>query len=129
MKRSVLKWGVILIVGASAAVLLSAAKIAMTDIETAFKRDLEKLTQTAIKKVQELIDGTIYGFKVFLDKTDDGIKEIVYFYSKKDSRDWEETTISRLISEHTVPSRLLEQMKPGKKLDITDELGIQFENM
>ena len=57
----------------------------------------------------------------------EGVKEISRHYSKV-GQQWEETTVTRVVSESEVPSEILERARANEELDITDELEMQLES-
>lgn len=105
--------------------LLAGAVIAGTGIIAAFWNDIVKFLNKAIEKVKQLVEGTVYGAKVFLQKLSDGIKEISRHYSKVGTV-WQETTITRTVSESEVPEEIRNRAKYNQELDITDELEMQL---
>ena len=107
--------------------LLGAAIIAGVGIVAAFWNDLVKFLKKAIQKVRQLVEGIVYGCKVFVRKIREGIKEISRHYSKVDQH-WEETTVTKTISESEVPPEILERARASEELDITDELEMQLES-
>ena len=107
--------------------LLGAVIIAGVGVVAAFWNDLVKFLKKAIQKVSQIIEGIVYGCKVFVRKIHEGIKEISRHYSKVDQH-WEETTVTKTISESEVPPEILEQARASEELDITDELEMQLES-
>lgn len=100
---------------------------ALIGIVASFWKDLVSFLRQAVEKVRQLVSGVVYGCKVFIKKIYEGIKEISRHYSKVDQH-WEETTITRVVSESEVPSDILEKAKACEELDITDELEMQLES-
>lgn len=107
--------------------LWGAAIIAGVGIIAAFWNDLVDFLKKAVKKVQQIVEGIIYGCKVFVKKVREGVKEISRHYSKVDQH-WEETTITKVISESEVPPEILKRANASMELDITDELEMQLES-
>ncbi len=105
--------------------LWGAAVIAGVGIVAAFWNDIVSFLKKATKKVSELVSGVVYGCKVFLQKVKEGAKEISRHYSKVDQH-WEETTVTRVVSESEVPREILERADAYRELDITDELEMQL---
>ncbi len=60
-----------------------------------------------------------------MQKVKEGAKEISRHYSKVDQH-WEETTVTRVVSESEVPREILERADAYRELDITDELEMQL---
>ena len=98
---------------------------ALIGVVAAFWKDLVSFLKKAVEKVQQIVAGTVYGFKVFVKKIHEGVKEISRHYSRVDQH-WEETTITRIVSESEVPSEILERARANEELDITDELEMQL---
>ena len=105
--------------------LAGAAIIAGVGIVAAFWNDLLNFLKKAIQKVRKIVDGIVYGCKVFIKKMREGVKEISRHYSKVDQH-WEETTITKVISESEVPPEILERARTNRELDITEELEMQL---
>ena len=99
---------------------------ALVGIVAAFWRDLVNFLQKAVRKVQQLVAGIVYGCRVFIRKLREGVKEISRHYSKVDNH-WEETTVTRVVSESEVPAEILERAKAQGEIDITDEAAMQLE--
>lgn len=100
---------------------------AVVGIVAAFWKDLVNFLRKAVQKVQQVISGIVYGCRVFVKKIHEGVKEISRHYSKVDQH-WEETTVTRVVSESEVPSEILERARANEELDITDELEMQLES-
>lgn len=108
----------------AAGALIGAAAVG---ILATFWKDFINFVNKALEKVQQLVAGTVYGFKVFVEKMKEGVKEISRHYSKVDQH-WEETTVTRTISESEVPPEILARANVGIELDITDEMEMQLTN-
>lgn len=100
---------------------------AVVGIVAAFWKDLVNFLRKAVQKVQQIISGIVYGCRVFVKKIHEGVKEISRHYSRVDQH-WEETTVTRVVSESEVPSEILERARANEELDITDELEMQLES-
>ena len=109
------------------ALLLTVGVIAGIGIVATFWNDMVDFLKSAIEKVKNLISGVVYGFKVFIKKLAEGVKEISRHYSKVEQH-WEETTITRTISENYVPPEILKRAESSNEVDITDELEMQLES-
>ncbi len=107
--------------------LWGAAVIAGVGIVAAFWNDIVNFLKKAAQKVRQIVEGVVYGFTVFVKKMYEGVKEISRHYSKVEQH-WEETTITRVISESEVPPEILERANSYEELDITDELEMQLES-
>lgn len=82
--------------------------------------------QRAAKAVKNAISGVVYGCTVFVRKLREGLKEISKHYSKKGTK-WEETTVTRQISESEVPEEIRNRASYSQDTDITDECNEQME--
>ena len=100
---------------------------AIVGIVAAFWKDLVEFLRKAVQKVQQIITGIVYGCRVFIKKLREGVKEISRHYSKVDQH-WEETTVTRVVSESDVPPEILERARASEELDITNELELQLES-
>lgn len=77
-----------------------------------------------IKKVQEIIDGVVYGVKVFAKKLKEAFKEISRHYSQNKQGQWTETTVSREISASEVPAEIRNKAPLNREKDLTQELEL-----
>jgi len=107
--------------------LWGAAIIAGVGIVATFWNELVSFLKKAVQKVREMVAGVLYGFKVFVKKLREGVKEISRHYSKVDQH-WEETTVTKTIPESEVPPEILERAQANVELDITDELEMELTN-
>lgn len=107
--------------------LWGAAIIAGVGIVAAFWNDLVTFLKKAVQKVQQVVAGIVYGARVFIQKMREGIKEISRHYSKVEGH-WQETTVTRTVSESEVPKEILQRANHSNELDITDELEMQLKN-
>lgn len=104
-----------------------AAIIAGVGIVAAFWNDLVNFLKKAISKVRQVVEGIVYGCKVFVKKLREGVKEISRHYSKVDQH-WEETTITKTVPESEVPPEILARARANEELDITEELEMELAN-
>ena len=107
--------------------ILGAVLVGAVGIVAAFWKDLVDFLKKAIRKVEQLVDGILYDSKVFLRKLREGAKEISRHYSKVDGH-WQETTVTKTVSESQVPPEILERARESEELDITEELEMQLES-
>ena len=106
-------------------VLALGAVIVGSGLLAVFWKDILNFLQKAIRKVQQVVEGILYGSKVMIRKISDGFKEISRHYSKLDGV-WQETTITRTVPESQVPKEFRERAARCEELDITDELEMQL---
>ena len=88
-------------------------------IVAAFWDELLDFVKKGLKKVKR----TVELLKVFVQKVQNGVKEIVRYYSRAGQK-WEETTITRTISEDELPEEIRNKKsyKKNKETEITEEL-------
>lgn len=94
-------------------------------IVAAFWNNIISFLKKAIDKVKQIVEGIVYGCKVFLQKLKEGVKEISRHYSKVDGH-WQETIVTKTIPESEVPPEILARANSTEELDITDELELQL---
>ncbi len=97
-------------------------------VVAAFWNDIIDFLKKGIDKVRQIVDGIVYGSKVFVKKIYEGIQEISRHYSMVDDR-WQETTVTRTVSPNEVPDDILRRAEMQKKeVDITDELELNIQH-
>lgn len=96
-------------------------------IAATFWNDIISFLKIAINKVKQMVEGVIYGCKVFLKKLQEGVKEISRHYSKVDGH-WQETIVTKTISESEVPPEILARVNTSEEIDISNELELQLAN-
>lgn len=93
-----------------------------------FWNDIIDFLKKGIDKVRQIVDGIVYGSKVFVKKIYEGIQEISRHYSMVDDR-WQETTVTKTVPPSEVPADILRRAEMQKKeMDITDELELSIEH-
>ena len=99
-----------------ATLLLGAA---IVGIVAAFWEELLDFVKKGLKKVKRAVEL----FKVFVQKVQNGVKEIARYYARV-GQNWEETTITRTISEDELPEEIRnkKRYKKNKETEITEEL-------
>lgn len=109
-----------------ATLLLGAA---IVGIVAAFWEDLMDFLNKGLKKVRKIVNGTVEGLKVFVQKLRDGVKEIAKYYSRVGQK-WEETTVTRTVSENDVPEEIRNKKsyKKNKETEVTKELEMMLAN-
>lgn len=93
----------------------------------AFWEDILGFLKKAIRKVQQVVEGVLYGSKVLIRKLSDGFKEISRHYSKLGDV-WQETTVTRTVSASQVPEDIRKRAERCDELDITDELEMELQS-
>lgn len=93
-----------------------------------FWDDILAFLKKALAKVKSIVKGIVYGAQVFMKKLKEGCQEIARYYSKVEDH-WEETIVTKTISENQVPKEILERAeRAAHEIDITDELELQLQN-
>ncbi len=105
-----------------ASILLGAAIIG---IVATFWKEIVEWIQKAINKVASMVRGVVVGVKVFVRKIGEAFKEVSRHYSKVDET-WQETIVTRTVSESEVPAEIRARANNVYELDITDELELQL---
>ncbi len=91
----------------------------------AYWKNLVNFLKKAIEKTMQICRGIFYGAKVFIKKMGEAYKEIAKNYSKTSMGKWEETIITRTVSESEVPKEIREKAM-NREIDITNELEMQL---
>jgi cell shape-determining protein MreC len=92
-----------------------------------FWKDIISWLKSAINKVREIVKGVVLGFTVFLKKMNGYIKEISKHYSKNEQERWEETIVTREVSESEIPPEILAKLgNLTKEVDISSEMQLQL---
>lgn len=86
-----------------------------------FWDDIVDWLQKVVNAVKKAIKGILYGVKVIVNKTKEGIREIAKWYSKNGTQ-WEETTKTRLVSEYDVPEEIRRRAELEGNVDISNQL-------
>lgn len=86
-----------------------------------FWDEIVEWLQKAVSAVKKVIRGILYGAKVFINKTKEGIKEIARWYSKNGTQ-WEETTKTRFVSEYDVPEEIRRRAEYEDEVDISNQI-------
>lgn len=105
--------------------LLGAGIIAGVGLLAAFWNEITSWLKRAVEKVKEIVSGIHYGVTVFVKKLREGMKEISKHYSKKGTQ-WEETTVTRTISESEVPDEIKQKARLNEEVEITKELELEL---
>lgn len=91
-----------------------------------FWEDIFNWLKRAVDKVTEVIVGVVYGCTIFIKKLLDGAQEISKHYSKNNDEKWEETVVTRQISEDQVPQEIRKKAVYNKEVDFTKELELKL---
>lgn len=94
-----------------------------------FWEDLRDWLKEVVTKVKQVVKRAVVGFKIFVKKMGEAIKEISKNYSQNEEGRWQETVVTREISESEVPADVLAKAKKhrGNEVDVTEELELQLE--
>lgn len=104
---------------------LAGATIIGVTLVAVFWNSIKDWILRAAKKVQEIISGIVYGAKVLIRKLQDGFKEISKHYSKNGTV-WEETIVTRTVSESEVPDEIKAKASMYEDTDITHEMELEI---
>lgn len=86
-----------------------------------FWDEIVEWLQKAVSAVKKAIRGILYGTKVFINKTKEGIREIARWYAKNGTQ-WEETTQTRVVSEYDVPEEIRRRAEYEDEVDISNQI-------
>lgn len=99
---------------------------AAVGIVAVFWQDFLDFLKKAVNRVRQMVEGVLYGSKVFIRKLAEGVREISKHYSKVDEH-WQETIVTRTVSASEVPEEILKKAPNDEEVDITDEMELQLE--
>lgn len=116
---------VILVVG------LAAAGIGVAAAVVTFWDEIKSFLKSAYQKLKKAISAAIVGFSTYLKtgKIFDSIQAAYKFYHKNDKNQWQETIVTRAISESEVPEHIrakLDKLPAESELDISNELELEL---
>lgn len=109
-------------------VVATVSKIAC-DTETIFWHSQTSFLKKTIKKAEQIVGRPILGCKLFMQKTMEGVEAVAKFYSKAENGCWVETTITRVLPEHNVPSHILQRLPNSERVEVTDMLEMQLKKI
>jgi hypothetical protein len=93
-----------------------------------FWKEMVAWLKKVVEKVKEITEKAVAGFKIFVKKIGEAIKEISKNYSQDQQGRWHETIVSREIPESEVPADILAKVRKAKaEVDVTEELQLQLE--
>lgn len=80
----------------------------------------------AIKKVEEIVSGVVYGCTIFVRKIQEAAKEISKHYSKVGTK-WQETIVEKNISYAELPEEIRNKVtRNNVDVEFTEELEMQL---
>lgn len=106
--------------------LLGAGLLLGGSLLTRFWNDIIEWLKRAVDKVAEVIVGVVYGCTVFIKKLLEGVQEISKHYSKRNDGKWEETVVTKQISEDQVPEEIRRKAVYNKEVEVTKELELKL---
>lgn len=109
------------------ALLIGTGLLLGAGLLTAFWNDVVSWIKQAVQKVKEILGVVSYGFTVFVRKIEEGLKEISKHYTKKQNK-WQETIITKQISESEVPAEIRAKASMYHDTEITKDLQMQLES-
>jgi len=108
------------------ALLIGTGLLVGTGLVVAFWNDIVSWIREAVQKVTEKLKIALQGFRVFVRKIQEGIQEISKLYSKNKENKWQETIITKPISESEVPAEIRAKARMSEDTDITHDLEMQL---
>lgn len=108
------------------ALLIGTGLLVGTGLVFAFWNDIVSWLKRAVQKVKEILGVVSYGFRVFVRKMREALIEISKHYSKNKENKWQETIITKEISESEVPAEIRAKARMYEDTDITNELEMQL---
>lgn len=106
--------------------LLGAGLLLGGSLLTQFWNDIINWLQRAVEKVADVISGVVYGCTIFIKKFLEGAQEISKHYSKTNDGKWEETIVTKQISEDQVPEEIRRKAIYNQEVDFTKELELKL---
>lgn len=110
------------------ALLIGTGLLLGAGLLTAFWNDVVSWIKRAVQKVKEILGVVSYGFTVFVRKIEEGLKEISKHYTKNQNNTWQETIITKQISESEVPAEIRAKASMYHDTEITNDLRMQLES-
>lgn len=93
-----------------------------------FWKDIVAWMKKVVEKVKEIVAKAVVGFKIFVTRMAEAIREIAKNYSQDQHGRWQETIVTREIPESEVPADILAKVRRnGGEVDVTKELELQLE--
>ncbi|QTR53891.1 hypothetical protein [Thiothrix unzii] len=88
-------------------------------------KELASWVKSVVIKLEEMIQKAIIGFKVFIQKVGEKIKEISKHYSQDKQGKWSETIVTREVPESEIPADILEKAnRINQEIDVSHELQL-----
>lgn len=92
-----------------------------------FWKKLVEWIKETLSELSNKVNGTIWGVSAQIQKVKkifkDFCAEITVYYSKIGTT-WNETTVTKVISEEEVPEDILRRAKANEKIDITKDMEL-----
>ncbi|MCI3923531.1 hypothetical protein MO973_25215 [Paenibacillus sp. TRM 82003] len=106
--------------------IIGAALLVGGSLIARFWNDIIGWLKRGIEKVKTMIRTAVYGTKVFVRKMREAVQEISKHYAKDRDNRWNETVVTREVSESEVPPEIRAMAQRGRETDITDQLAMQL---
>lgn len=102
--------------------------LAVTAVVVAsFWSEIKNWATHVYSKLPPILKNAIQGFVTLIEKIEETVKNIIAYYSYNEKTEkWTETTVSREISENDVPKKIRDKFKRSQKIDISDELQMEY---
>lgn len=93
-----------------------------------FWKDIVTWMKKVVERVKEIIAKAVVGFKIFVTRVAEAIKEVAKNYSQDQQGRWQETIVTREIPESEVPADILAKVRRSNvEVDVTKELELKLE--
>ena len=102
--------------------------VAVGALVAVFWKDIVGWLQRAAEAVKKAIGKIANGVTVAVKKVYYGMKELSRHYTKTGTQ-WQETIVSRVISENDVPENIRKRAEMQEEADITDDLNEQLNEL
>lgn len=102
--------------------------VAVGALVAVFWKDIVGWLQRAAEAVKKVVGKIANGVTVAVKKVYDGMKEISRHYTKTGTQ-WQETIVSRTISENDVPEEIRRKAEREEEADITNDLSEQLHEL
>lgn len=105
-------------------VLLAVAGVALVGAIAVFWNSILDWIKRAIVKVQEIVQGVLYGTNIFMTKVKEAAVEIQKHYSKIGTK-WQETIVKRNVGYSELPEEIQQKINRNNvEVDMTQELEL-----
>jgi hypothetical protein len=108
-------------------IYLAGAAIVSAAVVAIFWKEIVSWLGRVYEKLPASVKDNLKGGVAFVKKVGDTFKNLMLYYSyNEDTQKWTETTVSREVDSNSIPAHILKKLESTEKLDITEELEMQF---